>query len=197
LLLLSQTTSSQNLIDPILQPYCDSSSCWHWSFPPPELCPLVINPSCPNNTDASENIAAYQNKTENKAAKCGINQYQQDCYCNLKTGLSCVWSCSWEIWWKTEDWLQQTCPPNSPATNPLNFSPLPPCAKNCLDDSLFQYGCLTQTSNCFCSRGDLFDCHKKCHKEKKWRQIQEWLQDVCDINEAAAVEDLKSGRFSL
>lgn len=56
---------------------------------------------------------------------------------------------------------------------------------------------MTQTSNCFCSRGDLFDCHKKCGDGEEWRQIETWLQGVCAITKISAAEALKSGRFSL
>lgn len=62
---------------------------------------------------------------------------------------------------------------------------------------MFQSGCVSQTSNCVCARGDLFDCHKKCGDEAEWEQISRWLQDVCGISDVSAAEGLKAGTFSL
>jgi hypothetical protein len=98
--------------------------------------------------------------------------------------------------WETEDWFASVCP-GAPATKPIDFSRLPACARECLDDAVFQYGCLTQTSNCFCANGNLFDCHNKCGDGEEWRRIAEWLQDVCAMTENAAMEALKSGTFSV
>ncbi|RYP12165.1 hypothetical protein DL765_007464 [Monosporascus sp. GIB2] len=195
ILLPRQTSSASEdgLIDPVTQPYCEYSSCWHWGSPPPELCELVDGP-CANDTDASDNMA--EKHPDGRGPKCGMKQYRRECYCNLKAGLSCAWWCNWKLWWETEDWFAKVCP-ESPATKPVDFSGLPSCARHCLDDALFQYGCLTQTSNCFCSRGDIFDCHKKCGDEEEWQQIANWLQQVCPITPSEAKQALKSGRFSL
>jgi hypothetical protein len=89
--------ADDDLIDPVLQPYCDFSFCWHWGRPPPELCPLVQS-SCANDSFASDNMAV-QDGLNGKRPKCGIMQYQRDCYCSLKTSLSCAWNCTWEIWY--------------------------------------------------------------------------------------------------
>lgn len=59
------------------------------------------------------------------------------------------------------------------------------------------YGCITQTSNCFCSNGNLFGCHEKCFGEHEWRGIERWLQGVCGIDENKAKEALATGSFSL
>lgn len=183
-LLRSRQTNAPGFVDPVTIPACFANVCWWHSYPPPEICPLVDGP-CANNSDA----------TDNGGDKCGMKQYTRDCYCSLKTGLYCAWSCSWESWWDTEDWFAELCP-DSPALK-LDFSGLPDCARNCLDDASFEYGCLTQTSNCFCSNGDLFGCHDKCGSSNEWRQIENWLQDACDISPTAANEALKSGTFAL
>ncbi|RFU31551.1 hypothetical protein B7463_g4756, partial [Scytalidium lignicola] len=182
--LAARQSNTTSLIDPVTQPFCEGSSCWHWHYPPPDLCPLILG-ACANNSDASDN----------GGRKCGMHQYPQDCYCALKTGLSCAFSCSWEIWWETEDWFANLCP-TSPALK-LDFSGLPKCARGCLDDAIFQFGCLTQTSNCFCSNGDLFGCHDNCHTDAEFKQIETWLQDACGIPPATATEALASGTFDL
>ncbi|KAH8820637.1 hypothetical protein F5884DRAFT_56957 [Xylogone sp. PMI_703] len=182
--LTAREPNTTNLIDPVTQPFCGASSCWHWYDPPPELCPVILG-ACPNDSDASDN----------GGRKCGMYQYPRDCYCALKTGLSCAFSCSWKTWWETEDWFANLCP-GSPALK-LDFSGLPKCAKGCLDDAIFESGCLTQTSNCFCSNGDLFGCHNNCHKDAEFKQIGTWLQDACGIPPATATAALASGTFVL
>lgn len=181
---VAKEATPTDLVDPVTQPLCQVSSCWHWYDPPPVLCPLVIS-ACANDSDASDN----------GGSKCGMHQYPRDCYCGLKTGLSCAFSCSWETWWETEDWFANLCP-TSPALK-LDFSGLPKCARECLDDAIFQFGCLTQTSNCFCSNGDLFGCHEKCYSDAEFKQIESWLQDACGIPPATATAALVSGTFSL
>ncbi|CZR66809.1 uncharacterized protein PAC_16710 [Phialocephala subalpina] len=180
----SRQTNATDLVDPVTMPYCLVSECWHWNAPPPELCPLVIGP-CANNSDASDN----------GGSKCGIHQYERDCYCSLKTGLYCAWSCSWTIWWETEDWYATICPKSTAIT--MDFSELPKCARGCLDDAAFQYGCLTESSNCFCSHGDLFGCHDKCNSQGEWQQIETWLRNTCNISSATAAQALKDGTFAL
>lgn len=182
--LTARQSNTTNLVDPVTQPFCEASSCWHWSAPPPDLCPLVLS-ACANNSDASDN----------GGRKCGMYQYPRDCYCALRTGLSCAFSCDWGTWWETEDWFANLCP-TSPALK-LDFSGLPKCARGCLDDAIFQFGCLTQTSNCFCSNGDLFGCHDNCHSDAEFKQIESWLQDACGIPLATATAALASGTFSL
>ncbi|KIW67956.1 hypothetical protein PV04_03935 [Phialophora macrospora] len=179
---MKRDMSNPALVDPVTMPECLFSSCWDYDAPPPAICPLVDGP-CPNNTQASDN----------GGSKCGMKQYTKECYCNLKTGLSCAWSCSWTVWWDTEDWFAKICP-DSPALR-LDFSGLPSCARNCLDDASFGYGCLTQSSNCFCSNGDLFGCQDKCSTQEEWRQIEQWLQDACDISPTLARSALQQGYF--
>ncbi|CAI4213580.1 unnamed protein product [Parascedosporium putredinis] len=136
---------------------------------PPDLCPLVDG-SCPDNEDASHN----------GGTKCGMKQYERECYCNLKTGLVCAWSCPWDLWWETEDWFAKLCP-ESPALK-VDYSGLPDCARDCIDDTTFSYGCITQSVNCFCADGDLHDCHNSCSSDEEWAQIEEWLQNTCDMD---------------
>ncbi len=185
--LLPRQTNAPDLVDPVTQPFCESSSCWHWDrapdSPSPDICPLVDGP-CPSD-----------GASDNGGNKCGMHQYHRDCYCSLKTGLNCAWSCSWTVWWETENWFASLCP-DSPALK-LDFSGLPKCARGCLDDATFGYGCLTQSSNCFCSHGSLFDCHNNCHSQDEWQQIETWLQDACDVSPDIAKQAIDSGTFTL
>lgn len=183
-LLAPRQTGAPDLIDPVDQPYCDVSSCWHFGSDPPELCPLLDGP-CPDDENASDN----------DGRECGMKQYDRACYCGLKTGLSCAWSCDWETWWDTEDWLARVCP-DSPSLK-IDFSGFPGCARDCLDDASFAYGCITGSSNCFCSAGNLWDCHDKCSSDREWDQMRQWLQDTCDIGEGAARAALEDGTFSV
>jgi hypothetical protein len=93
-------TDSGGLIDPVTQPYCDWSECWHWGFPPhypaPGVCELVDGP-CPID-QSSDNFNWDTDTPGPDAAKCGVKQYRKDCYCNLKTPLYCAWRCNWTIW---------------------------------------------------------------------------------------------------
>jgi hypothetical protein len=166
-------------------PYCEWSACWQYRGDPPELCPLVDGP-CPDDDDNSDN----------GGQTCGTKQYTRDCYCRLKTGLHCAWSCSWTDWWDTEDWFARVCA-GSPAALALDFSPLPDCARDCLDDASFSYGCITGSSNCFCANGDLFGCQDACTSEGEWAMIQGWLQDACEMKPDAARVALAEGTFTI
>ncbi|KAM7191961.1 hypothetical protein V8F20_009085 [Naviculisporaceae sp. PSN 640] len=185
-----QQPEESDLIDPVQQASC--TGCWQYGAPPSDLpgCPVVKSTTCPDDENASDNMTGGQ-------PKCGIWQYNRDCYCNLKTPISCAWRCNWEGWWETEDWFANVCGPSAPAAKQVDWSSLPSCARQCLDDSTFQYGCLTQTSNCVCTKGDLFDCHKKCGDQAEWDAIAAWLRDTCAISQAAASEALKTGQFAL
>ncbi|SPO06819.1 uncharacterized protein DNG_09513 [Cephalotrichum gorgonifer] len=183
--LLPRQTNTPDLIDPVTMPYCTWSNCWHFGSDPPDLCPLLDGP-CPDNDDNSENGGRV----------CGTKQYARDCYCSLKTSLSCAWSCSWSDWWDTEDWFADRCA-GSPAAQPLDFSPLPNCARDCIDDASFAYGCITGSTNCFCANGDLFECQNACSSEAEWVKIQEWLEDACEMEPDAARAALEEGTFTI
>ncbi|KAH7411538.1 hypothetical protein DE146DRAFT_771008 [Phaeosphaeria sp. MPI-PUGE-AT-0046c] len=182
--LYTRETSTPGFVDPVTVPACFFNTCWHYSSPPPEICPLVNGP-CLNNSDA----------TDNGGTKCGMKLYTRDCYCNLKTGLHCAWSCSWTSWWDTEDWYAKLCP-QSPALR-LDFSGLPKCARQCLDDAIFEYGCLTQSSNCFCARGNLFKCHENSCSAGDWKKIEDWLQYACDLDATKAKLAVEQGTFTI
>jgi len=182
--LLPRQTSASSLVDPVTMQRCMFSTCWDCYEPPPEICPLV-NGICPNDVNASDS----------GGKSCGMKQYPRDCYCNLKTGLHCAWSCSWTSWWETENWFAKVCL-ESPALK-LDFSSLPSCARQCLDDAIFEYGCLTQSSNCFCARGDLFKCHEKSCSAGDWIAIENWLRDTCSLDAAKARMALEQGTFTI
>ncbi|KIX02056.1 uncharacterized protein Z518_07995 [Rhinocladiella mackenziei CBS 650.93] len=182
--LLPGQTNAPGLVDPVTMPSCYYNTCWQYNGPPPRICPLIDGP-CANNSEASDN----------GGDQCGMKQYTRECYCNLQTGLSCAWSCNWESWWDTEDWFAKLCP-DSPALK-LDFSSLPNCARRCLDDAIFEYGCLTQSSNCFCTHGTLFGCHDKCTSDEEWERIAEWLQDACSLDADQARLALEEGAFTL
>lgn len=182
--LLLRQTNAREFVNPVTIPACSFNTCWKYKEPPPKICPLVNGP-CTNNSEASDN----------GGSRCGMKQYTRDCYCNLKIGLSCAWSCTCESWWDTEDWFTKLCP-DSPALR-LDFSSLPKCARQCLDDASFAYGCLTQSSNCFCTHGDLFGCQNKCSSDEEWARIEDWLKDACSLDVPTARLALEQGYFSL
>jgi hypothetical protein len=109
--------------------------------------------------------------------------YPLDCFCALPTPLTCAFKpCSWFEWAKTEDLYAKLCP----ATKPIDFSPLPACARKCITDNSFLYGCITSTKACFCTHRSYFACEKKCKKASEVEEILNWFQTQCDTTPASA-----------
>src|SRR6266536_1772601 len=128
-------------------------------------CPLVPAP-CPDSGNSD------------------CKSYTLDCFCNAATPLSCAWSCSWEGWMYVEDWFTKMCP----ETKPVDFDPLPSCARDCISDGSFNYGCITQSRSCFCIHGELNDCPDKCTKEEDIRKIEDSYASECKVSHDDAVE---------
>ncbi|KAF2009719.1 hypothetical protein BU24DRAFT_428608 [Aaosphaeria arxii CBS 175.79] len=148
------------------------SSCWHYESPPDEICPVDLS-KCPNDDPS-----------------CGM--YHSDCYCKLKTGLSCAWVCGWWEWMQIEDWFFKQCP-DAPT---VEFSKAPTCVATCLAEKSIDYGCLTKNTNCFCIHGSLFDCQQWCGDQDK-QKLKGWLMDTCGIDESLAAAGVESGDFTV
>jgi hypothetical protein len=92
-----------------------------------------------------------------------------------------------------EDWFAQLCP----EVEPVDFSPLPKCARGCLEDGSFANGCVTGGRNCFCAMGELFECEKNCGKQKEWDSIAQWLVKECGASLEEAEAGVQSGSFTI
>lgn len=170
----STTITGDRTIDPqtvLPEEECNWNSCWHYSSPPDPICPVDTS-QCPLDS-----------------LNCGV--YHSDCYCKLKTGLACAWSCSWWSWMKVEDWFRGLCP-EAPV---VDFKKAPNCAAQCLNEKSFDYGCLTNNTNCFCIHGSLFDCQKNCGKQDR-EKLKHWLIDSCDATVAQAEVGVVTGNFT-
>jgi hypothetical protein len=105
----------------------------------------------------------------------GCYTYTVECFCKAPIPLICAWACDWTGWMYVEDWFSQKCP----HTPPVDFSPLPACARDCISDGSFNYGCITQTSSCFCLRANLFNCPAQCSTAAELDQIKHWYANEC------------------
>ncbi|KAH7322680.1 hypothetical protein B0I35DRAFT_185849 [Stachybotrys elegans] len=181
-----EARQNNDLIDPVRMPDCRASTtCWTRGEDPPPICPLVDGP-CPDDASSSDN----------GGSSCGTKQYSRDCYCNLHTGLYCAWTCTWSEWFHIEDWFAEVCK-GYPAPEALDLSTLPGCIRGCLNDEIFQYGCLTMTSNCFCGYGSLFNCQKRCSDSEERSQIAGWLEEACDVSADVASRAAERGSFTI
>jgi hypothetical protein len=117
--------------------------------------------------------------------------YTVECFCKAPIPLTCAWGCDWRGWMYVEDWFSKVCPD----TPPVDFSPLPACARDCISDGSFNYGCITQTSSCFCLFADLFNCPARCSTEAELDQIKHWYAKQCGYTsaQASAVVNLAAG----
>jgi hypothetical protein len=101
--------------------------------------------------------------------------YTVECFCKAPIPLICAWGCDWTGWMYVEDWFSKVCPD----TPPVDFNPLPTCARDCISDGSFNYGCITQTSSCFCLRANLFNCPAQCSTAAELDQIKHWYANEC------------------
>ncbi|KEY74742.1 hypothetical protein S7711_10960 [Stachybotrys chartarum IBT 7711] len=174
--LASRQLSADDFIDITTMPVeCGTVGCESYSEPSLDAC-LPSEDLCPDNG-------------------CGPQLYVRDCYCNLQTGIYCAWACPWDPWFAMEDWFAESCP-GSPAVT-LDLSGLPTCARECLYDAIFESGCLTLSSNCFCAIGELFDCHSGCRTSEELSQLADWLQFACSIDDDMASTAVQGGVFTL
>ncbi|KFA65883.1 hypothetical protein S40285_10680 [Stachybotrys chlorohalonatus IBT 40285] len=166
-------TNPDGIVDLQTMPSCESSYCWGGET-------IFVDTICPP-------IGTVCEFTDDTCWQ----QYDRDCYCSLQKGLYCAWPCDWLVWWDVEDWFAEHCP-SSPAVT-LDFAGLPACARECFEDAVFETGCITQSSNCFCAWGELFECHNHCGTSEEWSQIEDWLQEVCSIDTRSARSAMQDG----
>jgi hypothetical protein len=123
--------------------------------------------------------------------KTDCHTYTVECFCKAPIPLTCAWGCDWRGWMYVEDWFSKVCPD----TPPVDFSPLPACARDCISDGSFNYGCITQTSSCFCLFADLFSCPAQCSTKAELDQITDWYAKECGYSsaQASAVVSLAAG----
>jgi len=121
-------------------------------------------------------------------------QWTKSCFCSQKVPLGCAWACDWDAWMNAEDWYvsEGVCGPDA---DYLSFDGLPACVKDCLPDAIFNYGCITEGRNCFCSYGELFGCQENCVADSDRHAIQTWLVDQCGITENLAEQGADRGIF--
>lgn len=87
-----------------------------------------------------------------------------------------------------EDWFKNLCP----AVKPIDYSTLPSCARDCISNNAFDYGCITSDATCFCSHNSVFGCEKKCKNTKDVDAILNWYTAQCHAPMASASNALNS-----
>ena len=148
-------------------PACASKYCVAYSHPALP-CPTVST-SCLASTTTSGGCAGVGVPTT--------------CYCALPNPLFCAWSCDWFDWMLAENWFNATCP----QVPPVDFKPVPSCARPCFEERVFNYGCITYQKNCFCSHQNLFGCNTGCTAQDNLT-IVSWYASVCAIPTASALQ---------
>ncbi|PVH68695.1 hypothetical protein DL98DRAFT_599302 [Cadophora sp. DSE1049] len=152
------------IIDWSTMPSCAKSHCTP-SMTPTIDCPYISGP-CPSDV-----------------ANSSCQTYSKDCYCKQTSPLACAWGCSWFNWLLAEDWFAR---PDVCASTPnITFDALPSCARDCLWQSSFDYGCITHTKNCFCKYGSLYGCDKKCRAAADGGpsgKVARWFTEQCSVD---------------
>lgn len=88
-----------------------------------------------------------------------------------------------------EDWFSRTCPD----VPPVDFSPLPSCARNCIESNSLNYGCISQSRNCFCLEGNLFNCTDRCGSKSEVQDIANWYSALCSLSNDTSFNTVYSG----
>ena len=123
-------------------------------------CPIVVG-TC------SSNETAYPCQT-----------YSLECYCGLPLQLNCSWiyTETWFEWMSVEDWFQQQCP----SVQPVNFTQIPSCASQCVQNAAFYSGCITSGRNCFCNQESFFGCDSLCD-DSDMDITTDWYAQECNF----------------
>ena len=113
---------------------------------------------------------------DGKATPCLT--YPLDCYCNLPLQLGCSWNSTntWFDWMLVEDWFQRQCP----SVQPVNFTQIPSCASQCVQDAAFYSGCVTSGRNCFCYQESFFGCGGDCG-DSDMNVTYAWYMNECNV----------------
>lgn len=165
--LTSIPTEQCNIPDGVLKPYC------HLQPPLFADCPLI---ACEDG-DPDSNCQTYT----------------RECFCSQSSPLICAWSCDWRGWMYVEDWFSQTCP----EVPQVDFSPLPSCARSCVESNSLNYGCIAQSRNCFCLEGNLFNCTDHCKKQSEIESIAHWFSDLCSSSLDSVFKDNGSFLYNI
>ncbi|KAF2184171.1 hypothetical protein K469DRAFT_783913 [Zopfia rhizophila CBS 207.26] len=146
--------------------------------------PECASKYCVNSTHSALPCPSISTPCPASATACAGVGVPAACYCGLPNPLYCAWTyCGWLDWMLAEDWFSTTCP----YVAPVNFDPLPDCARDCLEGRLFDYGCITLQKNCFCSHVSLFGCNADCSTQENLT-VANWYATVCAISSASALQ---------
>jgi hypothetical protein len=164
-------------------PACASSACAARGTLPKLSC-STVNAPCPTGASAATGAT---NKDVSTNSNSGCPTVPLSCYCALPNPLLCAWTCGWYDWLLAENWFNTTCP----GVPPIDFSPVPACARSCLHDRVFNYGCITLQKNCFCSQKSLFGCSGDCSTTEN-ATVVDWYRKTCHVSldEARKVADI-------
>ena len=79
-------------------------------------------------------------------------------------------------------------------TPTVDFSPLPACAKTCISDGSFNYGCITGGRSCLCLNQDLFNCPAQCQDPADVQHVSDWYQDICQYSSETTASIVSAGK---
>lgn len=119
-----------------------------------------------------------------------------DCYCNLATPYQCAFHpCSWYNVMLLENWFNQTCPDTDPTVSydfQVNSTRMfvPSCALDCIQTQTINYGCTSESKNCFCSHQSLYGCTARCSQNDN-STLADWLAATCQISSDDATETVQ------
>jgi hypothetical protein len=118
-----------------------------------------------------------------------------DCYCNLATPYQCAFHpCSWTNVMLLEIWFNKTCPEVDPTVN-YDYTIdsvrkyVPSCALSCLRAQTINYGCTSESLNCFCSHESLYGCTARCSAQDN-STLADWLAATCQLSSKEATDDV-------
>ena len=143
-----------------------------------EFCVASSHPALPCPT-----VSTSCSASATAIGRCAGVGVPTTCYCALPNPLFCAWGCDWFDWMLAENWFNATCP----QVLPVDFKPVPPCARPCFEERVFNYGCITYQKNCFCSHENLFGCNTGCTAQDNLT-IVSWYASVCAIPTASALQ---------
>ncbi|KAF7510255.1 hypothetical protein GJ744_006951 [Endocarpon pusillum] len=122
----------------------------------------------------------------------GCYQYEEGCFCALPQPIACAWACPWAQWMRVEDWYSKTCG----RLKTIEFGLAPVCARDCIREGLFNYGCITEEQSCFCQHASVFACEEHCTQRGK-DMLRDWVKGQCDYTEGEEFDVVQSASPTL